>query len=141
MLLFSRLTVLIKNAQEVKNERFLNIDKTKQCANCRHTLPLTERQTDKQISNTKWSKRCTQVRSTDFVRPSWGNNARKKTKQKSRKPRTEKVAISQQNKECLHKIIYIQSRIHRFIQRTHSVLKSTCPVNRGDQIRATLCAN
>ena len=32
-----------------------NVDKTKQCANFRYVLPLTKRQTDKQIYNTKKS--------------------------------------------------------------------------------------
>ena len=36
-----------QNAQEVKNERFINVDKTKQCLNFPHTLPLTKRQTDR----------------------------------------------------------------------------------------------
>ena len=30
-----------------------------------------------------------------------------------------KVAMSQQNKECLHKSRFVQSRIHCFIQHTH----------------------
>ena len=39
-----------QNTQEVKNGRFLNVAKTKQCANFRHTLPLTNpRQADRQI--------------------------------------------------------------------------------------------
>ena len=38
-----------QNTQEVKNERCFNIDKTKQCVNFGHTLPLTKRQADKQI--------------------------------------------------------------------------------------------
>ena len=40
-----------QNTQEVKNERFFSIDKTKQCANCLHyTLRLTKRQTGKQLT-------------------------------------------------------------------------------------------
>ena len=37
------------NTQVVINERF-NVDKTKQCVNFRHTLPLTKRQTARATS-------------------------------------------------------------------------------------------
>ena len=37
----------IKTHERLKMNVFLNIDKTKQCANFRHTLPLTKRQTEK----------------------------------------------------------------------------------------------
>ena len=41
--------IVNQNRQEVKYERFFNLDKTKQCANVRHMLPLTKRQTDRHI--------------------------------------------------------------------------------------------
>ena len=44
----------IKTHKTLKSNAFyINIDKTKQCANFRHTLLLTKRQTDKQIKKTR----------------------------------------------------------------------------------------
>ena len=42
-----------QNTQEVKNESVFNMDKTKQCANFRHSYVAFKNATDKQIWNTK----------------------------------------------------------------------------------------
>ena len=47
---------LSQTTQEIKHERFFNVDKTTQCVNFRHTLPLAMRQTDTQKQNTNRSK-------------------------------------------------------------------------------------